>query len=242
MSWQLKNPNRHEREAFASLGSTWQARGKLVNTSAMSTLYRIQSGTGEDGAGGYYVKLYHDRGRGLRRYIGRSRVRAEWENLDRLRQLGVPTVKAVAFGEEGRRGALVTAEVPGAVDLRAFVTPQLAAARYDAVAGLLSRYVRAMHQAGFVHGDLKWRNVLVGQREDGPEVFVIDCPQGRWLPGPLRHRAIIKDLACLDKVAKKRLSRTQRLRFFLEYRQCRGLGPKEKKEIRMILKFFEGRE
>lgn len=249
MSWQFNEANSRERELFASLAMTWCSGGQMVNTSRMSTLYRVSSRSGPASAGAYYVKLYQERGRGLRRYLGRSRVRAEWENLLRLRRLGVPTVRAVAYGEDGRRGALVTAELPGAMDLRRFVAGQLDRDILGAVIGRLSRHVRAMHRAGFVHGDLKWRNILVTQSDEdgfkpkgGPEVHIIDSPQGRWLPRVLRHRGVIKDLACLDKVARKRLSRTQRLRFFLEYRQCGRLGPTEKKEIAMILKVFEGRE
>ena len=53
---------------------------------------------------------------------------------------------------------------------------------------------------------------------------------------------IVKDLACLDKVAKYHLSRTQRLRFYLQYRQRSRLSRGDKQRVRQILKFFEGRE
>jgi hypothetical protein len=57
----------------------------------------------------------------------------------------------------------------------------------------------------------------------------------------LRYR-IIKDLACLDKVAKYKLSNTQRLRFYLQYSGHARLNQADKKQIRKIVKFFEGRE
>ncbi|MOA66587.1 hypothetical protein D3C78_1934040 [compost metagenome] len=53
---------------------------------------------------------------------------------------------------------------------------------------------------------------------------------------------MIKDLACLDKVAKYHLSRTQRLRFYLQYRDRPRLRSSDKRRVRQILKFFEGRE
>jgi hypothetical protein len=56
-----------------------------------------------------------------------------------------------------------------------------------------------------------------------------------------RHR-LIKDLACLDKVAKYHLSATQRLRFYLQYRDRNRLDARDKKRIRQVLGFFEGRE
>ncbi len=57
----------------------------------------------------------------------------------------------------------------------------------------------------------------------------------------LRYR-IIKDLACLDKVAKYQLPRSVRLRFFLQYRGHSKLTPADKKMLRRILGFFAGRE
>jgi hypothetical protein len=57
----------------------------------------------------------------------------------------------------------------------------------------------------------------------------------------LRYR-IVKDLACLDKLAKYHLSRTQRLRFYLDYAQKKRLDDADKRRIRKVLRFFEGRE
>ncbi|NLJ12975.1 MAG: heptose kinase, partial [Gammaproteobacteria bacterium] len=57
----------------------------------------------------------------------------------------------------------------------------------------------------------------------------------------LRYR-IIKDLACLDKVAKYHLSNTQRLRFYLQYKQKTRLSAQDKQQIGKIVRFFEGRE
>ena len=57
----------------------------------------------------------------------------------------------------------------------------------------------------------------------------------------LQYR-IVKDLACLDKVAKYNLTRTQRLRFYLDYAQQNRLSTMDKQRIRRILGFFSGRE
>ena len=46
--------------------------------------------------------------------------------------------------------------------------------------------------------------------------------------------------ACLDKVAKYQLSRTQRLRFYLQYCQRKRLVDKDKPRIRQILNYFGG--
>jgi len=103
----------------------------------------------------------------------------------------------------------------------------------------LASATRTLHAHRFAHNDLKWRNLLV---DEAGKLYLIDCPSGDFWWGPvLRHR-IIKDLACLDKVARCTLSRTQRLRFFLLYRQRARLGADDKALIRKILTYFEGRE
>ena len=75
-----------------------------------------------------------------------------------------------------------------------------------------------------------------------PGVHLIDCPVGQRWPAVLLRRRIIKDLACLDKVAKYQLSQTQRLFFFKEYTQRKRLSAADKRMIRKILPYFQGRE
>ena len=103
----------------------------------------------------------------------------------------------------------------------------------------LAKGTRTLHDHHFTHNDLKWRNLLVNERA---ELFFIDCPVGTFWWGPLLSYRIVKDLACLDKVASKVLSRTQRLRFYLQYRGRQRLSVGDKKRIRQIVAFFEGRE
>jgi tRNA A-37 threonylcarbamoyl transferase component Bud32 len=98
-----------------------------------------------------------------------------------------------------------------------------------------------MHQNRFGHLDLKWRNILV-TLSDTPQIYFIDCPAGQVRRGPGSKRWFLKDIACLDKVAKKRLSSTQRLKFFMEYESLPRLAHKDKQKIRSILRFFEGKD
>lgn len=196
----------------------------------------------------YYVKRYSGAGKGLRRFIGRPRVKAEWQNLMLFRRWGIPTAPIVAYGMERRggaflRGALITRELEQTDDLA------LLAANHDArlrdprwvqeVSLQLARSTRAMHDRGFAHNDLKWRNLLVDPQR---RLYLIDCPTGAFWRGPFLQRRIIKDLACLDKVAKYQLSRTQRLRFYLQYCQRKRLVEKDKPRIQQILNYFQGRE
>ena len=109
------------------------------------------------------------------------------------------------------------------------------------VGGTLAALFVSRNDAGFVHNDLKWRNLLV-TNGDAPVVHLIDCPSGGFWWGPFLRYRIVKDLACLDKVAKYHLTRTQRLRFYLDYAGRDRLTGGDKRRVRRIVRFFEGRE
>lgn len=241
--WQLESDYAALQGEFGSLAAVFALQGKRLTSDPLSEVLLVE----RDGVR-YYVKRYWGAGKGLRRFIGRPRVKAEWQNLRYFAKWGIPTAPIVACGLERRagafvRGALITRELPDTQDLA------LLARRKDArladrtwverISVQLARATRTLHDQHFTHNDLKWRNLLVNDRA---ELFFIDCPTGAFWWGPLLSYRIIKDLACLDKVAKYQLSRTQRLRFYRQYRGCERLSAADKREVRRIVKFFEGRE
>ncbi|QKE64671.1 heptose kinase [Aquipseudomonas campi] len=231
------------RDELADLQRVFAIEGHRLTRDPLSEVVRIE----RDGVC-YYVKRYWGAGKGLRRYIGRPRVKAEWQNLKYFAKWGIPTAPIVAYGLERKagafvRGALITRELPDTQDLALLARrqdPRLAdRAWVEQVSVQLARATRTLHDHHFTHNDLKWRNLLVNDRA---ELFFIDCPTGAFWWGPLLSYRIVKDLACLDKVAKYQLSRTQRLRFYRQYRGCERLSAADKREVRRIVKFFEGRE
>lgn len=242
-SWTLA-PEYHEFfEDFGSLEAVFAIEGERLTQDPLSEVIRI-----ERGGVRYYVKRYFGAGKGLRRYLGRPRVKAEWQNLKLFAKWGIPTAPIIAYGLERRggafaRGALVTREIEETLDLAEMANrrdPRLADARWvDQISRQLAAGTRTLHEHHFTHNDLKWRNLLVN---DKAELFFIDCPTGSFWWGPLLRYRIVKDLACLDKVAKYHLSRTQRLRFYLQYRGRRRLSDGDKRRVQRILRFFEGRE
>jgi tRNA A-37 threonylcarbamoyl transferase component Bud32 len=230
--WLSADARPAERAAFSSLDATLALEGEMIDDGKISHLVRTKL----DGRR-YYVKVYHLAGRNLRRYMGRSRVRSEWHNQMLFGSFGVPSARIVAFGERGRwfsarDGVIVTEEVPETLPGRGWLND---------VIDRLARHVRSMHSHRFVHNDLKWRNILVDFSKS-PEVYIIDCPRGGRTYGPLLARGIAKDLACLDRVAKRHLSRTERLRFFKRYHDVDVLTEAHKRQIMRVLRFFEGRE
>ncbi|WP_313085845.1 lipopolysaccharide kinase InaA family protein [Pseudomonas sp.] len=228
---------------FGSLQAVFALAGERVTQDAMSEVIRVErSGVV------YYVKRYTGSGKGLRRYLGRPRVKAEWQNLKLFRRWGIPTAPIVAYGLERRhgsftRGALITRELACTEDLAALAgrrDPCLRDREWVRRVSLqLAAATRRMHAKRFAHNDLKWRNLLVDPQLN---VYLIDCPTGAFWWGPFLERRIVKDLACLDKVAKYHLSQTQRMRFYLHYAGYKQLGPRDKVRLRQVLAYFEGRE
>lgn len=231
------------RAEFGDLASVFALEGKRLTRDPLSEVVLIE----RDGVR-YYVKRYWGAGKGLRRYIGRPRVKAEWQNLKNFAKWGIPTAPIVAYGLERKggafvRGALITRELEHTRDLALMAKKgdeRLRDAGWvDGVSRQLARATRALHDHHFAHNDLKWRNLLVNEQA---ELFLIDCPTGSFWWGPFLRYRVIKDLACLDKVASKVLTRSQRLRFFLQYRGRERLSSGDKRRVRQIVKFFEGRE
>ncbi|MEA3464783.1 MAG: lipopolysaccharide kinase InaA family protein [Thermodesulfobacteriota bacterium] len=226
--------------AFGSIDHAIEHTGETISRDPISCVKQINVNNKT-----YYVKIYHRNGKGLRHYFGRGRIRGEWENLLYFAQMGIPTPRLIAYGQrcrlgQFRLGALITEEVPSH-DLatlarensplfhdRHWLNPILSQCAY---------YTKRLHDQGFVHWDLKWRNILISTQEP-PQVYFFDCPLGRKRYGWLQQRGIIKDLACLDKVARKTLTRSQRLRFYKLYRCVSRINAKDKKKIAQVIKFF----
>ncbi|WP_397377057.1 lipopolysaccharide kinase InaA family protein [Pseudomonas sp.] len=241
--WTLDAQHQELAEDFGSLDAVFALRGEQVTKDSMSDVIRIErSGVR------YYVKRYYSAGKGLRSFLGRPRVKAEWQNLKCFAKWGIATAPIVAYGLErccGQfvRGALITRELANTQDMALLAnvtdTRLLDPAWVDEVSAQLAQVTRILHDHHFTHNDLKWRNLLVNEHG---KLFLIDCPTGSFWWGPLLRYRIIKDLACLDKVAKYKLSRSQRLRFYLQYRGRCSLNASDKRRILKILRFFEGRE
>ena len=228
---------------FGSLDAVFALKGEHLTRDPLSDVIRV-----ERGGVNYYVKRYTGAGKGLRRYVGRPRVKSEWQNLKRFAKWGIPTAEVVAWGLERRgaaydRGALITRELPNTRDLSELADnndPLLKdRAWVDGVSRQLARCTRIMHDHRFTHNDLKWRNLLI---DDQAKLYLIDCPNGDFWRGFWLKYRITKDLACLDKVAKYHLTATQRLRFYFQYTGRTALNTADKERVRHIVRFFEGRE
>src|SRR5207237_7888877 len=128
---------------------------------------------------------------------------------------------------------LITEAVPEAMSLARFVqtfsgrefAESRARMRHELLRALAGE-IRHMHDAGFVHQDLFWRNVLVRPKQGaGFEFYFLDASVGqrvrlRWR----RREMIVHDLAALSVLAPDFCSRPDQLRFMLTYSHAQTLS------------------
>ena len=239
-----EQPQAHQ--AFSSLEAVFALEGEVVTKSGLCTVTRVMLDNRT-----YYIKKYQRSGEGLSVLAILSKARREWSNLLTFSQWGLPAAQLAAYGEQPRwklprKAVVITRGIDCAPDLAQLYKENAAELRdpqwVRAVSSQVAHATRVMHQHNFAHNDWKWRNILVRNTPNGPEMFMIDCPAGQRWPWPFFEYRRVKDLACLDKIANKVLSRTQRLRFYLEYCQRQRLNKEDKAVIHKITGFFKGRE
>ncbi len=209
----------------------------------------------ENSPSSFYVKRYHyprwwQRIRGMFRgmFFGTSRARSEFRALRLMRQLGIQAVRPVSYGERRighfvRSCFLITEAVPDAMPLSAFIktfghrreSGHAVRVRRDILSSL-SRQVRHMHEAGFVHRDLFWRNVLIRILPDHEfEFYFIDASIGKRIRLPQRRQDnIVRDIAAMGVLAPSFCSKADQMRFLLEYLDTKRLSDEDRRWLRRV--------
>jgi len=150
--------------------------------------------------GGFVARVVRDRYLGLT-----ARPFRELVVTAEARRRGVAAPEVLAARVEGRlayRGAIVTAEVTGAVTLLEALRQAADGARRRALASGAGRVVAAMHRAGVSHADLNLTN-LVAPARGTVEVTVLDFDRARLASGPLGPRARRRNLRRLARSLHK---------------------------------------
>ena len=186
-----------------------------------------------------------------------SKARCEFRNYETFRKLGVPSAEPLACGElrdrwgRLRSAFILTRAIPDAVTLDEFFQRHPAdtaddhtRALRDALLAQLSETTRLIHDAGFFHHDLVWRNLLItwsaapAAPAAPPKLWWIDCPRGRfdrW--SPWRSRRRVKDLASLDKTAAQLCTPRERITFVKRYLGKARLDAEAKQLIRAAVAY-----
>lgn len=183
----------------------------------------------ENGQRSCFVKIYANRLHPFQRWMRQSRSQNETRNLCFFREVGIPTPEIVAWGQRrnwmGRivQEFIITAAEADTVQLDDFTrlncpTPNDASEIRQRIASQLGGWTRSMHDNGFIHEDLKWRNILARLSGNEVELFWIDCPKGKFYPqGSALERKKLKDCATLDKIARIQCSKQERRLFIQAY-------------------------
>jgi hypothetical protein len=204
-----------------------------------------------------YLKKHHVRqwGAWLRMKLGMplpaTPARIETENVLRLRNAGIKSMRVIAFGERFCMDGLVesffmTEELTGFLELPFFLVqrfptcPRQVTRRRNRDLDRLMRGVaevaRKFHQASYNHRDLYGGHFFVSEPAPGRfEIRLIDLQrvqQRRWF----RRRWVVKDLAQLAwSLPLDRISCTQRMAFLHHYLGVRRLRPCDKRLVHEVL-------
>ncbi len=216
----------------------------LVKADPDTRLYRLPWGSGQA-----FLKIYSYspwwvalRARGFE-----SRARREARVLEELARRGIPAPVLLACGEEDRgplrtRSLLLTVNVEGAESFEDRLIPLWKAAERAPVFVAAAAALRRMHEAGFLHGNLFTRNLMVPARGSPLEAFpplVLDAPWGCFFPGPVPWERRADDLACFLHFKHPAVSRAELLRFvrlYLGRPRGQGLGEEGRALARRILR------
>jgi tRNA A-37 threonylcarbamoyl transferase component Bud32 len=208
-----------------------------------------------EGSCAIYIKRYHyprwkQRIRGMFRgtFFQSSRARSEYKALHLMRQLGIQAVRPIAYGERRmghflRSCFLITEAVPDAMSLSTFIkqfsrhreSRQATLARRE-ILTCLARQVRHMHEAGFVHRDLFWRNVLIRSLPDDTfEFYFLDASVGKRIRIQTRRQeSIVRDVAAMGVLAPRFCSKADQLRFLLVYLNTERLDREDRQWLRRV--------
>ena len=178
------------------------------------------------------VRVYHHGGalRWFSRtlFLDRERSFRELRLLERIAQMGVPTLKVVgALAWKVLPGfyrhALVTVEEKGARDLLTFLQEEENPAERREVLEEAGRVVRRLHDFHVAHADLHPGNILVTREGARRRVLIIDLDQSEIRP-VLDRAARVRGLARLERFLRKlsereglELGRMERARFLKGY-------------------------
>jgi len=179
--------------------------------------------------------------------LGQSRARFEYEFLTSMRDLGLPAVSPVAYGE-CRRFAFLTAAFlitrgePDAVSLDNFAFDRLSrgARNIDLTRQLttaLGCEIRRLHRAGVLHGGLFWRNILIRRDADGvAELMFLDPDRrGRLDGGPISRRRAIDDVSDFISTGIAIGLRGGVTRFLRAYLHTSRLTPADRRYARQVV-------
>ena len=224
-------------------------KGEILGQRAGRVRMRIKLDSPE-GQKVFYLKRYH-RPRWFRRLaivlgLSRSKGRQELTNIFHLEKAGLATVAAAAVGEAGpKEGSFILVEeLNGYQPLHEFLNDFMAAPERPKVLRgkrelirAVAQYVRKMHAAGMDHRDLYLCHFFLRPEQPAQSLRLIDLQRIKKSRGLRRRHGFVKDLAALNYSADHTaITRTDRLRFALEYLGRQHLSWRDRLLLRSVFR------
>lgn len=214
-----------------------------TNRGGWSSVYRLALPDVHGVLRSYYLKRQQDHlTRTVRHPFGEPTFAKEFRAIKRYESLGIPALKAVYFGQRADQGSqqalLLTEALDDHEPLSLLLEKWRTLNRQDrckliaAAAGL----VRTLHRSGNVHKCLYPKHIFIALNAEDEVARLIDLEKTRraWFG----RRDYVSDLATLSRKSEEP-SRTDKLRFLLEYIQRPQLDDRARDLIKHIQKRVE---
>jgi RIO kinase 1 len=182
-----------------------QQSGSLLKSSSStrSALVNLDPISGDDESKSLYVKEFRYKGvvHSLKCLFGRHRAQVMWKVSWHLlkHSISVPEPEGYLLRKKGLmclRGYYFSKALRRCCSLHE-LAEDLDQLNERLDSGGLSRvaahYVAALHDSGATHGDLKWTNILVDEKQN--QLWLIDLDASRTHRGHLGPKGIARDLA-----------------------------------------------
>jgi len=214
------------------LKSSSSARSALVNPDPLS---------GDVGSKGFYVKEFRYKGviHSLKHLFGKHRAQVMWKASWHLLKHSIPVPEPEGFLLKKRwpfcrQGYFFSKVLSGYNSLGTLAWSSRELSRRLASRGLieaLARGVAGIHDCGVTHGDLKWSNILVHEKDN--RLWFVDLDSAKLHTHFLGPKRVARDLARFVFYGfQTKTNNVYINRFLDEYCRHRGLA-RERIEARM---------
>lgn len=163
---------------------------------------------------GRHVRLH------IKRYSDAEAAQLEVHGHELLVRAGIPTAALVAWGEWGGRSVVIFDDLTGYTPADKLVERGVA---FETLLEATANLAASLHKAELHHRDLYLCHFMARVGEGGCEIRLIDVARVRRLPGFLKRRWIVKDLAQFwYSTLKLSVSDDQRRRWLADYATAAG--------------------
>lgn len=209
----------------------WEAVGESLDPLAQGADFRLLKKNSRTRAGVVRVNgselflkcvTYRSWIKGIAARFGGSRARRTIRGASILRQAGFAHPKLIAAFEQRRRGSITASYVLVEYLRRPKILSRVALADgHDfhwrrVISARLAQVIRDLHRAGCYTRDLQETNLMLETQGSAPTFYFTDLEDFRRVRRvPWRFR--LRNLVQLDRSIGQFVSRSQRLRFLLDY-------------------------